>query len=142
MAGPFQHLKEMPKALAMLAGMFAVWGVVAILVAIIPTDGWSIENRPVSYGELWESGGGILVVGLGMALILFAVGFYKAQGWVRYAVPFSFAILTIYCLVKLDPTARYEWAGALFWSVLSYWYFFWKRKVVNYFKSGRSAPMT
>jgi hypothetical protein len=136
---PFHHLKEMPKALAALTGVFSVCGLVAIVLAILPGAGWTYESRPVTYVEFWRSGGCVLVVSFGVALILFAVGFFKAQGWVRYAVPLGLAAAMIYCIIRPDPTVRYEWAGSLFWGIPACWYFFRKRTVVDYFSRARGA---
>ena len=131
----------MPKALAALTGVFTGCGLNAVVMAVFPITGWYYENRPVSYGELWRTGGGLVAVSAGTALILLAVGFYRAQGWVRYAVPFGLVAMTAYSAMRPDSTAPYEWAGSLFWGILSYWYFFWKRAVVDYFSRSRHAEL-
>jgi hypothetical protein len=134
-----QHLRRMPKALAALTGVFTGCGLIAVVMAVFPITGWYYENRPVSYGEFWNTGGGVVAVSAGAVMMLLAVGFYRAQNWVRYAVPLGLAAMTVYSLIRPDPTARYQWAGSVFWGILSYWYFFWKRAVVDYFSRGRGA---
>jgi len=129
----------MPETLAALSCMFMVFGVLSLVAAILPISDWRYEGRSFSYREFWQSGGGILVVATGLTMILLAVGFYRAQRWVRYAIPLGFVAVTVYAALRPDPLFRYQWAGALFWVFLSYWYFNRKRKVVAYFSRGSGA---
>jgi len=69
----------------------------------------------------------------GVAMILLAIGFYRAQQWVRYAIPLGFVALTIYIAFKPDPSFPYGCICSFFWVFFSYWYFNRKRKVVEYF---------
>jgi hypothetical protein len=139
MPRPWQHLKSMPNALGTLTAVFAACGMMAIVLTVLPINGWKYEDRPVTYGELWRSGGGVLVVSTGAAMVVLAVGLYRAQGWVRYALPLCLTAMMVYCGVRVNLTAPYEWAGALFWAILSYWYFFWKPAVVAYFRRARGV---
>jgi len=135
----FRRLRQMPETLAALSCMFMIFGLLCLVAALLPTSGMTYEDRPVSYQEFWRSGGGVFVVASGLAMILLAVAFYRAQHWVRYVIPLGFVVLTVYAAIRPAPAFPYEWAGALFWVFFSYWYFNRKRKVVAYFSGVSSA---
>lgn len=129
----FRRLRQTPETLALLSCMFMIFGLLCLVAAALPISGWTYEDRPVSYQEFWRTGGEVLVVASGLAMILLAVAFYRAQQWVRYVIPLGFVVMTVYDAIRPDRTFPYEWAGALFWVFFSYWYFNRKRKVVAYF---------
>ena len=138
----YQRFKEMPRALATLTVVFFASGLMSIVLAIFPIKEWSYDNQPVTYTEFWRMGGGILVVIVGTALLLLAIGFYQAWNWVRYAVPLVLAVITALSLIRPDPATPDQWIGSLLFAILSCWYFFWKRSVVHYFSRSRDASPT
>ena len=138
-ATPLQRLRQMPHTLALMTCVLTVLGLLVVVLAVSPFSGWNSEDGPVSYEDLWGFGGGFALLGAGVAMILFAWGFYRAQRWVRFALPLGFVLLTIYFALWPDLSFPYEWAGALFWAFLTYWYFNQKRKVVEYFSGARGA---
>ena len=123
----------MPETLAGLACVFIVLGSVLVVASMVPGDRWTYNGRYSSYREFWESGGGMLVLGVGVMMIFMAIGFYRAQQWVQYAAPLAFVALTIYSGLKPETSMQYGWAGALCWAVVSFWYFNRKKSVVRYF---------
>jgi hypothetical protein len=132
----FRRLREMPGSLAALTCLFPLFGLVLLFLVVLPFGEWTYEGRPISYREFWRSGGGVLAVAAAGLLLLFGVAFYRAQRWVRIAVPLVFLALTAYSALKPDPSFPYEWVGAFLWACLSYWYLNRKLNVVRYF-SGR-----
>ncbi|MBE0540983.1 MAG: hypothetical protein IH623_06330 [Verrucomicrobia bacterium] len=136
---PFRRIRQMPETLAALSCMFMLFGLLGLVAALLPISDWTYEGRSISYQEFWRSGGGIVVTATCLAMILFAVAFYRAQRWVCYAVPLGFVGLTIYAALRADALFPYQWIGSLFWVFLSYWYFNRKRKVVAYFSGLSSA---
>jgi hypothetical protein len=65
----FQRLKRMPEILAALSCMFMIFGPVFLVAPLIPSSSWTYEDRPISYQELWLSGGGALWAGGGIVMI-------------------------------------------------------------------------
>jgi len=131
----------MPSILCALTCLFAALGPTVILLVVLPSDGWRDNNGPIAYAELWRSGAIIGLVAVGIAMILLARAFYKAQRWVRYVIPLGFTSLTIYCALEPDPSFRGDWTGALFWAVLSYLYLNRKSSVTKYFSASRTSEI-
>jgi hypothetical protein len=129
----FQRLKRMPEILAALSCMFMIFGPVFLAAPLIASSSWTYEDRPISYQELWLSGGGALWAGGGIVMISLAIAFYRAQLWVRYVIPLGFVAMTVFAAFRPNPTFPYEWVGALLWIFCSYWYFNRKQEVVAYF---------
>ena len=123
MAPLIPHLKRMPRALVALTGILAACGLICIASALLPIT--------------WRVGDGILAVTAGALMLLLAIGFYRAQGWARYALPMGLAAMALGSAIRPWPNeGSHQWLGSLFWGIVSYWYLFWKRAVVDYF-SGR-----
>ena len=116
----------MPKALAALTGIFAACGSVLAALVLLPST--------------WRIGDGILAITTGAILFFLAVGFYKAQAWARYALPMGLLAMALNSAIRPWPNeGPHQWLGALFWGIVSCWYFFCKRSVVGYFSHRRSA---
>jgi hypothetical protein len=129
-----QRLRQMPETLAALSCLLIFFGPLCILLAVLPlSEFWSYQGRTISYQQFWRSGGGILVTSAGAMMTLLGIGFYRAQRWVQYAIPFLFIALSIYSLFRPDDSTTYERLGFLVWGILSYWYLNRRRKVVEYF---------
>ncbi len=136
-----EHLKRMPGSLGVVTGIMLGVGPLLVLSVAIPNDGWTYEGNPVTYGELWSSGGGPLFASLGVIMTVMGLAFYRAQRWVRYVVPMAFPALCIagflICRSRLVPIHEFEIAGACIVSLVlwlvSYRYFFRKKAVREYF---------
>lgn len=136
----FRRLRRMPPVLAVATGWGMVLGAVLVLVTVIPVPSWKdAEGRPVSYGELWRSGTGVTFLLIGGGLIVFAVACYRAQNWIRYAIPAAMGAGTIYFVLFPDSDAPYGWLGTLAWTLISLWYFHGKRDVAAYFRGDFSV---
>jgi hypothetical protein len=120
------HLKSMPKALAVMTGILAACGLTLVALALLPST--------------WRIGDGVLAVTTGAFMLVLAVGFYKAQGWARYALPMVLAAMALGSAIRPWPNeGPYQWLGSLFLGIVFYWYLFWKKAVVGYFSQTRGA---
>ena len=116
----------MPKALAVMTGIFGACGLILVALALLPST--------------WRIGDGILAVTTGAFMLVLAVGLYKAQGWARYALPMVLAAMALGSAIRPWPNeGPHQWLGSLFLGIVSYWYFFWKGAVVGYFSQTRCA---
>jgi hypothetical protein len=122
----FNHRKSMPKALAVMTGIFGACGLILVALALLPST--------------WRIGDGIVAVTTGAFMLLLAVGFYKAQCWARYALPLVLAAMALSSAMRPWPNeGPHQWLGSLLLAILSYWYFFWKSAVVGYFSQTGGA---
>ena len=128
-----QRFKEMPSTLAMVSGLFGVFG--ALLIISVFTPGWNYRDQPVSYIDFWRMGGGPLVLAAGAIMLIIAFAFFRAQRWICIAIPIAFAAVTIGLLIWPDSESPNGWIGTLPWALSSSWYLRRKRDVVAYFTS-------
>jgi len=126
MACMIPRVKRMPKALAALTGILAACGLICVASALLPST--------------WRVGDGILALTAGSLMLLLAAGFYRAQAWARYALPVGLAVMALGSAIRPWPNeGPYQWLGSLSCGIVSYWYLFWKRAVVDYFSRARGA---
>jgi hypothetical protein len=105
MAGSFHHLRQMPKALAALTLLFTCCGFLCVVLAVLPIN--------------WQNDDSVLALEAGAVMALLVIGFYRAQGWVRYAVPLGLAYCSVHSVLRPDPYDPYPWVGSLFWGILA-----------------------
>jgi hypothetical protein len=126
MARLIDQIKKMPKALAALTALFAAFGLLCLVSAILPST--------------WRVGDGILAVTTAALMLLLVVGFYKAQNWARYVVPIALAGNTVYMAVHPWPNeGPHQWLGSFILAIPACWYFLWKTSVLRYFLGSRRA---
>jgi hypothetical protein len=124
----FNHQKSMPKALAVMTGIFGACGLILVALALLPST--------------WRIGDGIVAVTTGAFMLLLAVGFYKAQCWARYALPLVLAATALSSAMRPWPNeGPHQWLGSFFLAIVSCWYFLWKQPVLDYFSRRPGAEL-
>lgn len=132
------RLKCMPRDLAVMSVMLFVFGLVIIAAAILRGDRFRIGGYYPTYAEFWYSGGGVVVLLTGFAMLVVSWGIFHAHRWIRYGIPTGLLVATFWSL--WDPTERQtgDWMGFLAWAVISIWYLFGLRTVREYFRKKTS----
>jgi hypothetical protein len=126
-------LKAMPETLALLSCAFLVVGPLLILVAIIPAENTYEGEDALTYSELWRSWIGPGIVAFGIVLVVFAVGVFKHKPWVRCIWPIFFLAMILHAFIARPDEMHYQLIASIWWLFASSWYFFYKKKVVDYF---------
>jgi len=127
----------MPEPLCWITPLLLFFGVFLPLIAIIPSTSWDYNGKPISYVEFWATGGGPIITTTGLIILMFAVGIYRSQQWVKYSIPLGFFLLGVFILFTSYFDSRWESLGPFVWVLISWWFFFKKKSITKYFKANQ-----
>jgi hypothetical protein len=129
-----RKLKSMPEMLAMVACGLIILGPLVIITVLVPVDDHHLQEGSITYAELWSSGQGYLLLIAGITMIVISISIFRRAKWVRYFFPVFFFSMIPYSLIEAEGDMHFQWISAVVSVLITLWYFFRKRNVIEYFK--------
>ena len=128
----WNNFKRMPVILKFLTA-HAIACIVFFIGSVIPHDGFSINNQPVTYEEWWSSGMGVFASLVGISMPLTAWQLLNRTHYSR--IIYMAAIFSVMVLPYIY-IGQYNLAlfGLLFVAII-YWYLYIKESTKAYFCS-------
>ena len=124
----------MPLILRIISILFIFFGILSILLILLPIKGMNVNGVDMTYSELWNSGEALKFLFIDFCLLIVGIGFYQAKNWARYLVGFYFLILIPLLIFLNTDNSIFP---MLIMSLPIIWYLFKKKSVVEYFEKNR-----
>ena len=114
-------------------------GIPIILACLIPLGSYGVNDRIVSYGEFWRSGGGLIGIAGGALIAALGVGIFKRRRWAKYLIAVVVLTQDVLALATVIGAQKDDIVGGLislaFINGVTLWYLFFKKSVKSYFES-------
>ena len=124
--------KRMPIGLRLITGLCLLMSVF-LPMAFLPFVDFTIDDTPVSFGEFWRRGGGLVFCVTGTIFAFLAYGFILARRWARFVFIIAGCAITLKAVLddhKLKPDNIIVF---LLLIAVPAWYLFFRRSVTDYF---------